>query len=127
MAPIDTEAALPSVDNDVLGFLYNDMNGLCITKSGQISSAKSDAYTSLARIASRLTAGYSTTGDDYFHLPVVTIETNNYTLIVKEHDVQEGGLTVVMKVPPASRNDVSSLPTSVGGSVPPVSVESSES
>eukprot|EP00588_Corethron_pennatum_P004441 CAMPEP_0194288822 /NCGR_PEP_ID=MMETSP0169-20130528/37684_1 /TAXON_ID=218684 /ORGANISM="Corethron pennatum, Strain L29A3" /LENGTH=158 /DNA_ID=CAMNT_0039035925 /DNA_START=35 /DNA_END=511 /DNA_ORIENTATION=+ len=104
LTPIDGagRGVPPSPGADVLGFLCNDMNGLCITRSGEMSSAGSDAYTSLARIASRLAAGYSAGGDDYFHLPVVTVETADYTLVVKEHDVQEGGLTVAVKVPPSA-------------------------
>ena len=76
---------------DVGGILCNDPNGLCLVSKGNMNSDESGGvYTSLARLASQLSPH-----NESLPAPLVTIETESTSILVKEYN----GHTVAMKVP----------------------------
>jgi hypothetical protein len=85
------------------GILCNDPMGLCIAAEGAMSDEAKNAgvFTSMVRLASQLqgAAGSSTTAAP----PLITIETDEATILVKAYD----GHTVALRVPAAA----ASIPT----------------
>ena len=88
------------------GALCNDQNGLCLGYEGSIEASKSGIYTSIAKLASLLDSsvdGSSKTaaakgnnikkGNN--EVPLVSIQTDQATLLVKEYS----GRTIVFRVP----------------------------
>lgn len=99
------------------GALCNDASGLCIGSRGNISTTQAGAYTNIAKLASQLSGeeGDSNTGgkgkeeqqkEQQQHqvngFPLITIETDEAALLVKEYD----GHTVVVRVPVRRENEV---------------------
>mmetsp|Transcript_7753 Transcript_7753/g.16596 ORF Transcript_7753/g.16596 Transcript_7753/m.16596 type:complete len:130 (-) Transcript_7753:206-595(-) len=74
------------------GALCNDQNGLCLGVRGNIDASKSGVYTSIAKLAMLLDNGSQ---DDSNEVPLVSIQTDQAALLVKEY----GGRTVVFRVP----------------------------
>ena len=90
------------------GALCNDSLGLCIGSRGTIDTSQSGMYTTIARLAARLGQNdnedeqdlnrQSRGGEDGTSnavAPLVTIETDRATLLVKEYE----GNAVVFRVP----------------------------
>ena len=91
------------------GALCNDSLGLCIGSKGKIDTSQSGVYTTIARLAARLgennaddsSSGRSRSESEVIETstnavaPLVTIETNRATLLVKEYE----GNAVVFRVP----------------------------
>lgn len=87
------------------GILCNDPNGLCLISKGNMDSdANSGAYTSLVRLASQLQPNQQQQNDTS-PAPLITIETDETSILIKEYD----GHTVAMRVPtapePKDQND----------------------
>ena len=82
---------------DVGGIMCNDPNGLCLVSKGKMDGDKdSGVYTSLARLASQLSPQqHATINNESPPAPLITIETDTTSILVKEYD----GHTVAMKVP----------------------------
>ena len=82
---------------DVGGFLCNDPSGLCLISRGDMNSDNdSGVYTSLVRLASQLSPHQKATmNNESVPAPLITIETDASSILVKEYD----GHTVAMKVP----------------------------
>mmetsp|Transcript_14510 Transcript_14510/g.17508 ORF Transcript_14510/g.17508 Transcript_14510/m.17508 type:complete len:142 (+) Transcript_14510:79-504(+) len=72
------------------GALCNDPSGLCLGSRGAIDSSKSGIYTSLVRLAAQIDHGGHTND-----VPLITIETQDSAVLVKEYD----GHTVALRVP----------------------------
>mmetsp|Transcript_7235 Transcript_7235/g.10222 ORF Transcript_7235/g.10222 Transcript_7235/m.10222 type:complete len:145 (-) Transcript_7235:115-549(-) len=72
------------------GALCNDPSGLCLGSRGAIDSSKSGIYTSLVRLAAQIDHGGDTND-----VPLITIETKDSAVLVKEYD----GHTVALRVP----------------------------
>jgi len=72
------------------GALCNDPSGLCLGSRGAIDSSKSGIYTSLVRLAAQIDHGGDTND-----VPLITIETQDSAVLVKEYD----GHTVALRVP----------------------------
>lgn len=90
------------------GALCNDKNGLCLGYEGSIEASKSGIYTSIARIASLLdntidgssaSSSAKSNGNNMKkennEVPLISIQTEQATLLVKEY----GGRTIVFRVP----------------------------
>jgi len=83
------------------GALINDKNGLCLGSQGDISTANSGVYTSIAKLANMLdstvdgSSGSSINQQQQTENPLVSIQTEKAALLVKDY----GGRTVVFKVP----------------------------
>jgi hypothetical protein len=77
------------------GLMCCDQNGLCLKCKGDMNPLLSGSYTAVIRLASQLKGFEGNTSS-----VMVTIETSNYTEVVKQYD----GHTVVMKSPSASSN-----------------------
>lgn len=90
------------------GILCNDAQGLCIGSRGSIDTSQSGVYTTLARLAVRLdewctdkdtrpTNDFEAPGGggNSIATPLITIETDRSTLLVKELE----GKAVVFRVP----------------------------
>lgn len=94
------------------GALCNDALGLCIGSRGTIDTAQSGIYTTIARLAARLDEQYadnderprgeieSTGTSSSAVTPLVTIETDRATVLVKEYE----GNAVVFRVPRCSKS-----------------------
>mmetsp|Transcript_65353 Transcript_65353/g.98578 ORF Transcript_65353/g.98578 Transcript_65353/m.98578 type:complete len:104 (-) Transcript_65353:52-363(-) len=75
------------------GFLCNDPSGLCLVSKGNMSCGnESGVYTSLVRLASQLSPNQQAHAAN---APLVTIETDNSSILIKEYD----GHTVAFTVP----------------------------
>ncbi|KAL7554406.1 hypothetical protein ACHAWF_017855 [Thalassiosira exigua] len=79
------------------GALCNDENGLCLGSRGNIDASKSGVYTAIAKLAAQLdsTVDGSGSGGSQQEVPLVTIQTENAALLVKEYE----GRTVVFRCP----------------------------
>jgi len=87
------------------GALCNDQNGLCLGYEGSIDASKSGIYTSIAKLASLLdntidgpsssSANKSNMKKGNNEVPLISIQTDQATLLVKEY----GGRTIVFRVP----------------------------
>ncbi|KAK1735574.1 hypothetical protein QTG54_013737 [Skeletonema marinoi] len=88
------------------GALCNDQNGLCLGYEGSIEASKSGIYTSIVKVASLLDNtidGSSTSSSaksnnmkkENNEVPLISIQTEQATLLVKEY----GGRTFVFRVP----------------------------
>jgi hypothetical protein len=76
------------------GFLCNDPSGLCLISKGNMSCGnESGVYTSLVRLASQLSPNQQANANNA--PPLVTIETDSTSILVKEYD----GHTVAVTVP----------------------------
>ena len=87
------------------GALINDQNGLCLGSQGDISTANSGVYTSIAKLANMLDntvdgSGSSSDSQQQAEVPIVSIQTEKAALLVKEY----GGRTVVFRVPTEAEN-----------------------
>ena len=69
------------------GVLCNDQNGLCLGFRGDIDASRSGIYTSIAKLASQLdsTVDGSGGGDNSHDVPLISIQTEKSTLLVKEY------------------------------------------
>jgi hypothetical protein len=76
------------------GILCNDSSGLCLSSKGEIDSSNSGVYTNLVRLASQL----QQQGEATDSAPLITIETDDSALLVKEYD----GHAVALRVPSTS-------------------------
>jgi hypothetical protein len=74
------------------GILCTDASGLCVASEGSIDVGASGVYTNMVRLASKL-QGYSREAE-----PIITIETDESTTLIKSYD----GHTVALKVPTAT-------------------------
>ena len=78
------------------GILCTDASGLCLSAEGVAATPQSDeaagTYTSLLRLASQLQGGVASS-------PLVTIETDEASTLIKSYD---GGHTVALTVPNAA-------------------------
>ena len=81
-------------DSSSGGVLCNDPSGLCVNSKGRIDYSQSGIYTNLTQLASRLEESYS---QGIKVSPLITLETDRATLLVKEYD----GHAVVLRVPNA--------------------------
>ena len=85
------------------GALCNDENGLCLGTQGNIDASQSGCYTAISKLAKQLdstvdgSGGNNTTGE----VPLISIQTENAALLVKEY----GGQTVVFRVPTEAQNN----------------------
>lgn len=75
------------------GILCNDASGLCLSSTGAIDSSHSGIYTNLVRLAAQLQHGEATDT-----APLITIETDQAAILVKEYD----GHAVAVRVPSSS-------------------------
>ncbi|CAJ1952542.1 unnamed protein product [Cylindrotheca closterium] len=79
------------------GISCNDPSGLCLLSKGTMTSANnSGIYTTLVRLAAQLQ-----TQQGNVEVPLISIETKSYSIMVKEYD----GHAVAMKVPRTAAND----------------------
>jgi len=97
------------------GALCNDRNGQCLGSRGNIDASQSGIYTSIAKLASMLDSGSNLGSNEQqqqqlAEVPLVTIQTDKATLLVKEY----GGRTVVFRVPAEAPNNNDAV-TSGGG------------
>jgi hypothetical protein len=92
------------------GALCNDQNGLCLGYEGSIDASKSGIYTSIAKLASLLDTTIdgsssnnkkNTIKKGNNEVPLVSIQTEQATLLVKEY----GGRTIVFRVPAEDQVD----------------------
>jgi hypothetical protein len=74
------------------GILCTDTSGLCVASEGSIDVSTSGVYTNMVRLASKL-QGYSREAE-----PLITIETDDSTTLIKSYD----GHTVALQVPTTS-------------------------
>jgi hypothetical protein len=93
------------------GVLCNDQNGLCLGFRGDIDASRSGIYTSIAKLASQLdsTVDGSGGGNNSHDVPLISIQTEKSTLLVKEY----GERTVVFRVP--AKEDKSAAAIDVRG------------
>ena len=78
------------------GALCHDPNGLCLGSRGRIDAGKGGVYAAIAKLASQLDGTVDgTTGGGPPEVPLVTIQTEKASLLVKEY----GGRTVVFRCP----------------------------
>ena len=89
------------------GALINDQNGLCLGSQGDISTANSGVYTSIAKLANMLdntvdgsSGSSSSDQQQQTENPLVSIQTEKAALLVKDY----GGKTVVFRVPTEAEN-----------------------
>lgn len=72
------------------GLVLNDPLGLFIASEGRVDTTNTGVYTSLVRLASQLHGAADTAQQ-----PLITIETDDATILVKAYD----GHTVALRVP----------------------------
>lgn len=77
------------------GALCNDHSGQCLGSRGNIDASKSGVFTAIAKLASQLDSTVDGTGSNLREVPLVSIQTEEAALLVKEY----GGRTVVFRVP----------------------------
>lgn len=82
------------------GALCNDKNGQCLGSRGNIDASQSGVYTAIAKLASQLDSTVDGSGNNQQEVPLVSIQTENAALLVKEY----GGRTVVFRVPTEAEN-----------------------
>ena len=97
------------------GFLCNDSAGLCLLSKGNMGcdNYESGVYTSLVRLASQLSptaVASSSSSSSSEANPLVTIETETKSILIKEYD----GNTVALTVP-NTNNDTNSGGEGGGG------------
>ena len=95
------------------GILCNDPTGLCLSATGSFMEKKkgslanmddavnSGVYTSLTKLAQQLPA------TDTSSTPLITVETEDFNLLVKEYD----GHAIALKVPAARASSVAGAST----------------
>ena len=94
------------------GCLVNDSNGLCLGSAGNIDASKASIFTSISKLAGQLDSSVDGSGSGNVpESPLVTIQTDNASLLVKEYG---GNKTVVFRVPNAGTQ---SKPNSEVGAV----------
>lgn len=94
------ESLISGDRSGVGGVLCNDTSGLCLISEGTMKGTTAGAYTSLARLASQLSP------HDEGNVPLITLESKSYAVLVKEYD----GRTVAIQVPSGDREGASSQP-----------------
>lgn len=90
--------------SQVGGVLCSDTSGLCLISEGGMKG-NAGAYTSLVRLASQLSP------QEEGNMPLITLESKSYAVLVKEYD----GRTMAIQVPIGVREGISSSqPRSAG-------------
>ncbi|EJK47932.1 hypothetical protein THAOC_33315 [Thalassiosira oceanica] len=80
------------------GCLVNDSNGLCLGSAGNIDASRASIFTSISKLAGQLDSSVDGSGSGIPESPLVTIQTDDASLLVKEYG---GNKTVVFRVPNA--------------------------
>ncbi len=102
MSPL-VESLISGERADVGGIMCNDPNGLCLISKGASMNSDNDGsgvYTSLVRLASQLSPHQRRQENENPQPPpLITIETDSTSILVKEYD----GHTVALKVPNSTK------------------------